>query len=137
MNDSGFDPNKEKDPWEYGDRQTDRPEEEKNPAPQDALPPKTEEKAVPPPKEEPPKEDTAGSNPPSGKKTGRVRRDPGRRTRAHRIIPPTTLMGRRRTDMAPLMGRGIPMGRPEPEARRGPFRRMIILTGHRRTGTIP
>ena len=33
MNDNGFDPNSEKDPWEYGDR---RQDEAKEPAPQDA-----------------------------------------------------------------------------------------------------
>ncbi|QAT48409.1 trypsin-like serine protease [Caproiciproducens sp. NJN-50] len=69
MNDNGFDPNSEKDPWEYGDRQQDEAKQES--APQDAAEDgKAEdgEASAPPPEE--PEEEPRQPAPPEGEPSG-------------------------------------------------------------------
>lgn len=91
MNDNGFDPNSEKDPWEYGDRQQDGTEQESEQRDNTADPKQAEDREAPPeePREEPkqpepPEEPSSGQtdpaqekNPPeSGRQQGQDRGQP-------------------------------------------------------------
>lgn len=122
MNDNGFDPNSEKDPWEYGDRQQDGTEQE--PAPQDAAEPGSAEGGEPsspeapkeeqePQQEEPAKEESSGqSAPPQRENPPEQEQTPGQQGQAPGQ-PPYPPYGQGQYGTPPYGGNGYgPYGAP-------------------------